>query len=454
MILEEGKFQFLGIIDAVSIVIWFFILVGSINNINSKNSDKSHFRYFKTGFLVKLFSAVIFSLIYINFYEGGDSTAYWDSARKLNNLFWKSPTYFFSEFFTLDSNRMRYNSFDLEVGLPPNWIYKEDEAWFAAKIFSLLTFITFKSYFAMTMITAYVSFRVSWLLYEVVLKYKIIGERSGAIATLFLPSTCFWCTGITKDMIIYSAIIYLLIQLFTFLNVEKLKEYRNLFFGIVSIYLIISIRDFMLIAALGPFFMAIGARWSRRQSSDISKFFIQFLFLGVIFYSVISFLGSEKGQEFAKEAEVIQTDLKTNKTYSDNRYDLGTNDFSPTGMLKAMPISIFTAFYRPFLWEPGSLFIKISAFEAFVFLFLTVRLIISGKIVSTLSEIRSNEFLIASLIFALILGFFAGYTSGLFGVLVRFKAPLLPFLFLVLMYKKQGLVDEIGEKNNFVKKDL
>ena len=41
----------------------------------------------------------------------------------------------------------------------------------------------------------------------------------------------------------------------------------------------------------------------------------------------------------------------------------------------------------------------------------------------------------ASIIFALILGFFAGYTSGLFGVLVRFKAPLLPFLYLVLNYK-------------------
>jgi hypothetical protein len=46
--------------------------------------------------------------------------------------------------------------------------------------------------------------------------------------------------------------------------------------------------------------------------------------------------------------------------------------------------------------------------------------------------------LMASLVFSLILGFFAGYTSGLFGVLVRFKAPLLPFLFLVLVYKKEN----------------
>lgn len=437
MVWVEGKFQFLGIMDAFSILFWLIIIVSAINLSYQKNSSKLHFRYYKYGFYVKFISAILFSIIYIQFYEGGDSTAYWDTAQKFNNLFWKSPSKYFYELFTMDPNRMRYMSFDVDVGLIPNWIYKEDEAWFAAKIFSLLTFITFKSYFAMTMITAYVSFRVSWLLYEVVLKYKIIGERKGAIATLFLPSTCFWCTGITKDMIIYSSVIYLLIQMFSFLNPEKIKEYRNLMLASIAVYLILNIRDFMIVAALGPFFMAIGARWSRKQSSGISKFFIQMLFLGVVFYFMIAFLGSEKGQEFAKEAEVIQTDLKTNTTYSDNRYDLGITDFSPVGMLRAMPISIFTAFYRPFLWDPGSLFIKISALEAFVFLILTVRLFFSGTFTYFLREVRNNELLMAALVFALILGFFAGYTSGLFGVLVRFKAPLLPFLFLVLMYKKQ-----------------
>jgi hypothetical protein len=435
--LEEGYFQFLGFFDALSILIWLIILLAAVSSTYSKNLSLSHYRYYKTGFYVKFSSAIVFSIIYILKYSGGDSTAYWDTAQKLNNLFWKSPIKYFYELFTMDPLRMRYISFDLEVGLPPNWIYREDEAWFAAKIFSLLTFITFKSYFAMTMITAYISFRVSWLLYEVVLKYKIIGERKGAIAALFLPSTCFWCTGITKDMIIYCAVIYLLIQLFSFLNTEKIKEYRNLIIGSIAIYLILNIRDFMLIAALGPFFMALGARWSRNQTSGYSKFLIQFLFISVILFGIVLFLGSEKGQEFAKEAEVIQTDLKTNSTYSDNRYDLGVNDFSPAGMLSAMPISIFTAFYRPFLWEPGSLFIKISALEAFVFLILTIRLLLSGSFIISLRVIRNNELLMASLVFALILGFFAGYTSGLFGVLVRFKAPLLPFLYLVLNYKME-----------------
>ncbi len=433
----EGAFQFLGFFDALAIIIWLFILIYTIGNTYKKHEKISYYRYYKIGFYAKFISAIIFSIIYIQMYEGGDSTAYWDSAQKLNNLFWENPSRYFYEIFNNDVNRLRYNSFDVQkTGLPPNWIYKEDEAWFAAKLFSFLTFLTFKSYFAMTMITSFISFKVSWMLYEIVLKYKIVKEKTAAIGVLLLPSTCFWCTGITKDMIIYSSVIYVLIQLFTFLNPTQLKNYRNILVGSFALFFILQIRDFMLLAAVGPFFMALGARWSNSQSSGFSKWLIQLSFIAIVLFAMTTFLSSSKGQEFAAEAEVIQKDLKTNPTYGDNRYDLGITDYSSNGMFRAMPFSIYTAFYRPYLWEGDSIFVRISAVESFVFLLLTLRFILTSNIVQSFRTIRNNELLMASLIFAVILGFFAGYTSGLFGVLVRFKAPLLPFLFLVLIYKK------------------
>lgn len=447
MVWVEGKFQFLGIMDALSILIWFGILLNSINSIYSKNANLSHYRFYKNAFYTKFFSAIIFSIIYIQMYEGGDSTAYWDTAQKLNNLFWESPSRFYYEFMNNELTRERFQSFDFQnTGMPPNWIYKEDEAWYASKVFTIITFLTFKSYFAMTMITAFISFKVSWLLYEMVLKYKLFSEKTAAIGVLFLPSTCFWCTGITKDMLVYTCVIYVLIQLFTFLNPSQLKQYRNLFLGVVCVYIIIYIRDFMLLAAIGPFIMALGARWSRAQSSGFSKWLIQLSFIGLVLFSMTTFLGSEKGQEFAAEAEVVQKDLQTNTTYGNNRYDLGITDYSSNGMFRAMPISIYTAFYRPYLWEGDSIFVRISAIEAFFFLIITLRFVFGNNIIQSLRIIRNNELLMASLVFALILGFFAGYTSGLFGVLVRFKAPLLPFLFLVLMYKKQEEVVEIDTK--------
>jgi hypothetical protein len=365
MINVEGEFQFLGVLDALGIIIWFFILLFTVNSTYQKNIEKAHYKYYRTGFYVKFFSAILFSIIYIQFYSGGDSSAYWDTAQKMNNLFWETPNRFFYELFNNDPNRIRYESFEYNViGMPPNWIYKEDEAWFAAKLFSLLTFITFKSYFAMTMITSFISFRISWLLYEIVLRFNLFSPKSAAIGILFLPSTCFWCTGVTKDMIIYCSVLYLLIQLFTFLNSKELKQYRNWTFTFFAIFLILNIRDFMIITAVGPFFMAIGARLSQKQKNGFSKIFIQLIFISLVLTAMVSFLDSEKGKEFATEAEIIQKDLKTNETYGKNKYDLGLNDFTVSGMLKAMPISVYTAFYRPYLWEGDSIFIRISAIEA------------------------------------------------------------------------------------------
>lgn len=447
MVWEEGKFQFLGVFDGIAILVWFFILLNSVNTTYTKNATIAHYRYYKLGFYAKLVSAIVFSIIYIYSYEGGDSTAYWDTAQKLNNLFWDNPSKYLSEMLNNDPLRERYYCFNFTTGLPPNWIYKEDEAWFTARILSLFTFFTFKSYFAMTMITSFVSFKVSWMLYELVIKYHVVPDRIAAVGILFLPSTCFWCTGLTKDMLIYTCVIYLLIQLFTFLNPKQLKEKRNIILGVLAVYLIIYIRDFMLIVAIGPFFMALGARWSRTQNSGFSKWLIQLTFASIILLAMFSFLNSEKGQEFAAEAEIIQNDLKTNTTYGDNRYDLGISDFSANGMIRAMPISIYTAFYRPYLWEANSIFIFISAIESFLFLVFSIRLLLLKNIIQSFRSIRNNELLMASLVFSLILGFFAGYTAGLFGVLVRFKAPLLPFLFLILFFKTQNNTEIIESKS-------
>jgi hypothetical protein len=113
---------------------------------------------------------------------------------------------------------------------------------------------------------------------------------------------------------------------------------------------------------------------------------------------------------------------------------LGVEDYSTTGMLKAFPAAIVAAFYRPFIWEASSLFLLLSAFEGIIFLYLTFRFfLMDGGILKHINQIRKNEFLTFSILFALIFGFSVGFTAILFGVLVRFKAPVLPFLVVVLL---------------------
>ena len=49
--------------------------------------------------------------------------------------------------------------------------------------------------------------------------------------------------------------------------------------------------------------------------------------------------------------------------------------------------------------------------------------------------IQSHELLLFAISFVLIMAFVTGLTSGLFGVLVRLRAPLLPFAIILLSLK-------------------
>ena len=444
MLEQEGKFHFLGFFDALAILIWFIIIVSLINSNFKKNKDKEHFKYYKLGFYTKLISSIVFSFIYFYKYDGGDTTAYWDTAQKLVNLLFENPPGFLHEFFNSDPARVRYLYFTLSTGLPPEWIYYEQEGWFASKLYFLLALITFRSYFAMSFICAYLSFKVSWKLFELGMKYNATSQRNLAIGALFIPSTAFWCTGISKDTIMYVCALEGLVLLFSFFDTKTKKGFIFYFKLFIIYFLMSNIRDFMLLTAFGPFIFALGIKYSNRPSnSSFSKFFIQFGLILAVLIGMSIFFSSSKAAELSEEAQVIQNDLKTNSEYGGARYDLGISDFSPTGMIKAMPISIFTAFFRPFLWESGSLFIFISAVETLFLLILTVNLIFRSGIVLFIKKVRENEFLIAALVFSLILGFFAGYTSGLFGVLVRFKAPLLPFLFILLTMNLKKKNEEV-----------
>ena len=78
-------------------------------------------------------------------------------------------------------------------------------------------------------------------------------------------------------------------------------------------------------------------------------------------------------------------------------------------------------------------------------MFLTVRFIFFGNVFRKVKKIRKEEILVFALIFSLFMAFMAGFTSVLFGVLVRIRAPLLPFIFLVLttnIYENEKVTDE------------
>ena len=213
-------------------------------------------------------------------------------------------------------------------------------------------------------------------------------------------------------------------------NAIKLKHVLII---LLSIFLIYHVRSFILAAIAAPIFMSFGARLTKRYEKQFltKLLFRSFIFLGGIFLFV-QFFSSSFSAEMVAEAELVQSDFTENETYTGKRYEISNTDASPAGLIRAVPESVFYGIYKPFIYESLSPTLIINGIESFVLMILTLKFFISRDLFLKIKNIRKEEILVFSLIFAFFIAFMSGFTSVLFGVLVRIRAPLLPFFFLVL----------------------
>jgi hypothetical protein len=119
-------------------------------------------------------------------------------------------------------------------------------------------------------------------------------------------------------------------------------------------------------------------------------------------------------------------------------YDLGEFDPSITGMLSKFPLAVNVTLFRPYPWEAKKTIVVLSALEAILFMFLTIKTLLVVGLYRTWLSIKSDPTIQFCLIFTLIFAFAVGISSYNFGTLSRYKIPCLPFfiLGLTLIYYK------------------
>ena len=264
--------EFITVFDIISALIWSVLLLIIVGYKKSNNVPVSLKSYFIPSYLFRSLFGVLFALAYIFILGGGDTKAYFQGANTLNNLFVKSPLLYLESMWSDPSSLLLSKHFDSITGYPPSWIYKEKEGWFVCKIASVLSLITFKSYFAMTLIIAYFSFSSSFRLLSLIEKLKLHSTRNLVFAFLLIPSVGFWCSGLSKDSIVLIATMYLLWAAFEVLiNLNPLK-FKNILLILLCVYVIYSIRPFMLMAISAPLFLSFGTRLTRRFALSSNSF--------------------------------------------------------------------------------------------------------------------------------------------------------------------------------------
>lgn len=435
---------------------WMLILFAIGFIIKNRNAGQGHYRFYLWNLSFKMLFASIFAFTFAYVIQGGDTFAYWDGAVKLTNLFWYDPLVYFDEMLSSPSSETIGFNFNSATGYPPGWIYREPESFYISKLLSIINFVTFDSFIAMTFVCSFIASQASWRFYELIRKYQVAPERWLLIAALFVPTVSFWCAGVSKDTFILASLFFLLYHIFAFIDPERKLTLRNILFILLHATILLHTRQFMLIAIAPPLFLGFGTGLIKSVSnSPIILYLTRFLFIIGTLVAVSIYFTNEQGlgelspDKYLEEVAVIQQDFANNATYTGPRYDLGITDFSPVGMIGSAPLAMITAYFRPFLWEASSAFMLLSALEGTLLMVLLFRfLLLSGPITQQIQFVQKNEILIFAFVFILIFGFFVGFSAVLFNVLIRFKAPLLPFLFLLLAASSKWHKKESEEEAN------
>jgi hypothetical protein len=396
--------------------------------------------YFIPALTCKILGAVFIGMLYQYYYGMGDTFYYYDHATTINSAFVESPGKWFNLVFRIpDWYEGGYSKYISKM----IW-YEAPSEYTVAAITAVVGMLTLTTYLPIAVIFATVAFTGIWALFRTFATLYPAYTKYIAWVTLFVPSTIMWGSGIFKDTICMFALGWLTYGAFRML-ISRDFSLRNILLTVVSFYLIASIKVYILMAFLPAVVLWILFTYSKRISVLLIRVIVNVAVVGMCIGGFLFFaqkfsaeLGKYSLEKVVTTSYVTSSFIASQSGDEGSAYSLGELDPTVGGMLKKFPAAVNVTLFRPYIWETRKVIQLLNAIEAFLFMWVTVKLFLkvgTRKIWKTLSTDPNIQF---CLIFTIIFAFAIGLSSGNFGTLSRYRIPCLPFfgLTLVLLYYK------------------
>lgn len=428
----------------VPLYLIFIFTVGAL--IRSRYIQKfPEYKYFTYGLFFKLIGVSAFFLIYLFYYEGGDTANYFLGTQAIGNLLIQDFEKGYHILFNTNSAYNSFGSFNSGTGFPPFYMWKDSNTFSVCRFTIPFYFLGSQSFIVTSFLTSCLSFIGIWKLYRLFNNLFPSYSKPFAYLILFLPTLIFWGGGIMKDSYVLGATCWITYNFHQVFILRK-KILINVLFLSINLIIILNIKSYVIISLIPGMMLWL-------NSSYLSKFkntFIKFLFLPILIssISVIGFfalnnLSSMMGvygdvDSAIQQAQVIQEDLLRADQYGSNNYNIGELDGSVIGILGVAPLAIFTALFRPLFFEIGSPTMVFSAIENTILLIFTITILIRTNPLKIVRVLLKEPFLMYCFIFSIIFAFGVGVAGTNFGALVRYKTPFIPFFFsmIYILFKK------------------
>lgn len=398
-------------------------------------------KYFIPALSVKVFGAIFIGLVYAYYYKGGDTFDYFYHSRVINealdesivkwlNLIFHIPRHDDGAYYTYIS-RMEW--------------YRDPSSYTVVASAAFISLFLFNTYLPTAVIFALISFTGGWALFRTFAIHYPKLIKPVAIAILFIPSTFVWGSAIFKDTICLFALGWLMYGTFRLL-IQRDFSIKNILLTIVSFTLIATVKLYILMGFLPALLIWILFVYSQKIKIGSTRLAVKVFFslvaIGVSVFFMQRFgndLGRYSLQNIAETSNITRSWISYSSEKSEgSSYDLGEFDPTIAGMVFKFPAAVNVTFFRPYPWETRKVIVLLSAVEALLFLFITLKIIFVIGLPRIWITINKDPTIQFCLIFAILFAFAVGISSYNFGALSRYKIPCLPFfaMALILIYYK------------------
>jgi hypothetical protein len=435
--------------DFFLVPLFLLVIFLIANNIKKKNINQfPEYKYFIKGIIAKLIGVTLFLMFYTLYYETGDTISYYEGARAITKLLFLDYEKGIQVLLNSDSPYNSLSSFNNETGRPPYYIFLDDKTFNVSRFSIFFYFFGGGSLIISNFLSAIFSFIGIWKLFRLINSLYSEYSKELAYIILFMPSLIFWGSGIMKDSFVLGALCWLTSNFYKGV-IKREKIFFNLILLTFNFVLITKVKPYVALGVIPGMLLWLNSNFIKSLSSSFARFILRpfiivlVILLGSLIFNNLATLGLQEYEnvdQTIEQAQVIQQDLLREEQYGSNNYDIGTLDGTLTGMLKIAPTAIFTSIYRPLIFEIGSPAMVIAAIENFMLLIFTCISLIKSNPFKLFKLITKQPFLIYCLIFTIIFGFGVGIASTNFGALVRYRIPLIPFYFtiILIMFKKRN----------------
>ncbi|HNW89196.1 MAG TPA: hypothetical protein PKN48_06005 [Bacteroidales bacterium] len=385
-------------------------------------------------------------LIYTYYYTDratADIFKYFDDSKVMVDALWKRPQDFFQMIFSIGNDSPYFDQYYHQMN---NWyrvyesnIYNDSHT--IIRINAVMRVFSFGYFNVHTVFMCFLSLTGLVALYRFFAPYFQHKKRLLFFSVFLIPSVVFWGSGVLKESILLFGIGFMIYSVSELLN--KKHYFLNMIMLLIALVLLMYIKYYIFIILIP---LTFGYVWCRLTSDNyfylkygliltifilaglnIHYLFPEFNMLNIIAMKQNDFVGLAQAMN---SGSLITTEL-LKPTLSD--------------FIIHAPVSFYNTLVRPYIFEADSVIILFAALENIFILFLfIVCLVFASK------KIQDRSVLFFCLLFFTALYILTGLTTPVFGAMVRYKVPAMPFLMVFLFMILNS--EKITRKYPFLKR--